>query len=78
MKEATLDGLELTPEEKEGVRKYVEFLGAKARRRNLSRFYEEVDHRFPDIDEDTRVKLAESLYRKQMSEYALRRVNREG
>ena len=67
--------LDLTPEEKQGVEKYRQWLEARRRASRFASFYAEIDRQYPELDADAREALADSMYRKQQTEFGLKGAN---
>lgn len=77
MRNRKYDGSGLTPEEIVAVQKYEAWVHSKRIATRWTPFYAEIDARFPDLDGGTRGELAESMYRKQMSDFSNRRAGRQ-
>lgn len=77
MRNRNYDGSGLTTEEIAAVRKYEAWVHTKRMATRWTAFYAEIDARFPELDSETRDELAESMYRKQMSDFSNRRVDRQ-
>lgn len=67
-----LEGLDLTSTERKAVEKYKRWLAERIVTSRMRPFYEDVDREFPDLDAETREKLAENRYRKALGEYSLK------
>ena len=64
--------LGLTAEERAGAEKYIEWTQVRRLAARMIPFYAEIDRQWPELDAETRTKLADHLYRKQMAEFGLK------
>lgn len=77
MRNRKYDGAGLTLDEIAVVQRYQAWVHAKRMATRWTPFYAEIDRQFPELDSETREELAESMFRKQLSDYSNRRIDRQ-